>query len=103
MYTTLERDRNLENLQVFVAEILSVDVDRKVCTLKSVKTGVPYQNVRLMPANHSSSNGTDMNMPETGSFCLAVPVISTAGFQEIAILNYVATDTLRAQQGIAVR
>ena len=103
MYTTLERDRNLENLQVFVAEVLSVDIDRKICSLKSVKTGVPYQNVRLMPANHSSSNGTDMNMPEVGTFCLAVPIVSTAGFQEIAILNYVATDTLRAQQGIAVR
>jgi hypothetical protein len=98
-----ERRRDEENYQVFIAEVLTVDEDRKVCTLRDLRTGIAYQQVKLIPANHSSYDGTDVNMPETGSRCAAAHVNANAGFTDVAILAWMTSDTNRAQQGIAIR
>lgn len=101
--TSLERRRDQEEFQLFVAEVLTVDWERKVCTLIDVRTGVPYQNVTLFPSNHSSFEGTDVDMPEIGSKCLCAHVAYDAGFRDVAIAAWLTSDTNRAQQGIAIR
>lgn len=101
--TSFERRRDQEEFQLFLAEVLTVDWERKVCTLRDTRTGVAYQNVTLFPANHSSSDGSDIDMPEEGSRCYCANIAFDAGFRDVAILNWVVFDTNRAQQGIAMR
>jgi hypothetical protein len=94
--------RDQEAFQVFLAEVLTVDWERKVCTIRDVQTGLPYQNVSLMPSNHSSYEGTDINMPEDGSKCCCAHIAANAGFLDVVILAWMTSDTNRAQQGISV-
>jgi hypothetical protein len=98
-----DRRRDQEEFQVFMAEVLTIDHERKVCTLRDLHTNVSYQGVQLFPAHHSSYEGTDVNMPEVGSRCAAAHVASNAGFFNVVILSWITSDTNRAQQGIAIR
>jgi len=101
--TNFERRRDEEQFQVFQAEVMSVDYERKVCTLRDIRSGVTYQSVQVFPANHSSHEGTDVTMPEQGSQCIAAHLSSQGGFFDVAIISWVVADTNRAQQGIAIR
>lgn len=98
-----ERRRDVERFQVFIAEVLTVDWERKVCTLQNIHTRLAYQNVRLFPASSSSSESTDVSMPEEGSRCQCALIASDAGFCDVTILGWVVSETDRAQQGIAIR
>ena len=98
-----ERDRYHLELEAFRVEVLTVDYERKNLTVIDLRTGIPYQEVTLFPANHSSNEGTDVHMPEPGSRGIAVPLHARSGFFEIAIIAWVVSDTNRAQQGIATR
>ncbi len=100
---SLERRRDQEEFQVFVGEVLTVDWERKSCSLRDIRTNIPFQNVTLLPANHSSFDGTDIHMPEEGSRCACANVAFDAGYRDIVILAWLAHDTNRAQQGIAIR
>jgi hypothetical protein len=100
---SIERDRYHLELEAFLVEVLTVDYERKNLTVIDLRSGVPYQEVNIFPANHSSNEGTDVHMPEPGSRGVAVPLNSRAGFFEIAIVSWVVSDTNRAQQGIATR
>jgi hypothetical protein len=101
--TSIERRRDQEEFQLFLGEVLTVDYERKVLTIMDLRTGTPYQNVTRFPANSSSFEGTDVDMPEVGSKALCANVAYAAGFRDVAIVNWVTADTNRAQQGIAVR
>lgn len=89
--------------QVFPAVVLTVDWERKVCTLQDLRTGTSYVEVSVFPANASAMESTDINMPEQGSTCLAVPIWWRGGFQQIAIIAYQFADATRAGDAIAVR
>ena len=89
--------------QVFIARLLTVDWERKVCTLQDVRTGTPYQDVNVIPATASAFESTEVSMPEAGTTCLAVPIFWRGGFQQIAIIAYQLQDADRAQDAIAVR
>jgi hypothetical protein len=98
-----EARRDITEFQVFMAEVLTVDYERKVCTLRDLRNGVAYQQVSLFPSNQSSHEGTDVNMPEQGSRCCAAHVSTQSGFFDVVILSWTVSDTNRAQQGIAMR
>jgi hypothetical protein len=95
--------RAQEEFQVFLARVLTVDYERKVCTLEDFRTTRTFVNVSVLPANSSSFESTDVQMPEPGATCLAVPLIWDGGFAQVAIISYVALDTIRAQDAIAIR
>ena len=95
--------RSQEEFQVFLAKVLTVDYERKVCTLEDFRTTRTFVNVSVLPANSSSFESTDVQMPEPGATCLAVPLLWDGGFSQIAILAYVALDTNRALDAIAIR
>jgi hypothetical protein len=101
--TLIDSDRLRSELGFFLVEVLSVDDAEKKLTVVSLDNGVTYQNVRVFPANHSSKESTDVQMPERGSQGIAVNLHSKHGFTEIGIVNWVVTDTSRAQQGVATR
>jgi hypothetical protein len=98
-----EHSRDEEQFQVFLAKVLTVDYERKVCTIQDERTQTTYQDISVLPANASDFESTDVQMPEQGSTCLAVPISYDGGFAQIAILNWVVQDANRAQDAIAVR
>ena len=95
--------RAQEEFQVFLAKVLTVDYERKVCTIEDFRTNRSFIGVSVIPASSSSFETTEVHMPEPGATCLAVPILYDSGFSKIAILSYVALDTLRAQDAIAIR
>lgn len=89
--------------QVFQARVMTVDFERKICTLEDLRTGTYYQEVSIFPANASAFESSDVNMPEQFSTCLAVPIWYRGGFVQVAILAYTLQDANRAQEALAVR
>jgi hypothetical protein len=98
-----DQTRARDESQVFVATVFSVDYERKVCTLEDSRTGLVYSEVSVIPANASSFEGTDVQMPEVGTLCIAAPIFYMSGFRQIAIVAYVVSETNRAQDSIAIR
>lgn len=98
-----ERSRADESYQLFLAKVGLVDYERKVVTIQDIRSGEFYENIPVLPANESSVTATDVQMPETGSTCLACVLYSKKGYTQMAIVNYVAADTVRAQDAIATR
>jgi hypothetical protein len=100
---TWERTREQEQFQVFLARVLTVDYERKVCTIEDLRSGMTYREVSVFPANSSSFESTDVQMPEESTTCLAVPIAYSGGFSQIAIVSYVLRDANKAQDAIALR
>ena len=98
-----QHSRAQEEFQVFVAKVLSVDYERKVCTIEDLRTGTFYVDVSVLPANASSAEGTDVQMPESGSTCIAAPLLYAGGFSKVGILAYVVSEVQRTQDAIAFR
>ena len=101
--SVFERRRDQHEFQVFIGSVLTVDYERKVCTIVDQRSGVTYNEVTALPANSSSPQATDVNMPEMGSTCVCAHIDSDGGFHRVAILNWIVSETTRAQQGIAIR
>jgi hypothetical protein len=98
-----ERSREEEQFQIFLARVLTVDYERKICTLEDLRSGTTFANVGIFPANANSFESTDVQMPEQGTTCMCVPIHYDNGFSQIAILNYTLQETTRAIDAIAVR
>jgi hypothetical protein len=98
-----ERKRDQESYQPFLVEVLTVDTEHKTLTVKDLATGTPYYGVDIFPANHSSHESTDVDMPAVGSVGMAHHIQQKGGFYEVAIGAWVVSDTNRAQQVIATR
>src|SRR5208282_307221 len=90
-----QQTRTQSESQLFVARVLSVDYERKVCTIQDSRNDLVYVDVATMPANASSFESTDIQMPESGSFCLAAPLYYAGGFSQIGIVSYIASETNR--------
>lgn len=98
-----QHSRAQEEFQVFVAKVLSVDYERKVCTIEDLRTTTVYVEISVIPANASSFDGTDVQMPESGTMCIAAPLLYAGGFSTVGIISYVMSEANRAQDAIAFR
>jgi len=58
--------REESQFRVFIARVLTVDYERKTCTLEDESSSVTYREVSIFPANASSFESTDIQMPEQG-------------------------------------
>jgi|SRR5271166_1762153 len=98
-----ERKREDEIYQLFIGKVSHVDYERKVMVLQDNRTGDFWEDVSIIPANDNSTEATDVQMPEEGAECLACCIWYRSGFSKIAIVNWVASDTVRAIDAIATR
>lgn len=98
-----QHTRAQEESQVFLAQVLTVDYEHKVCTLSDLRTNTVFSDVSVFPANASSEEGSDVQMPEVGTVCIAAPLLYAGGFAVIGIVSYVLTEAHRAQDAIAFR
>jgi hypothetical protein len=96
-------DRYEEQFQPFIGTVVSVDYEALRFTLKDTKTGIIYDNVRIIPANSSSPETTDAHMPEEGSVALAMNLSSRGGYVEVVVVNWLTSDTLTGVQAVASR
>jgi hypothetical protein len=92
-----------QKFQLFPAKVLSIDYERKICTLQDERTLICYSEVRLFPANSSSVESSDVHMPEEGSHCLAVHLYFRSGFSKVAIVNWLLADVNAAIDAVASR
>jgi hypothetical protein len=95
--------REQEENQVFLARVLSVDYEHKVITLSDLRTNTVFADVSVFPANASSEESTDVQMPEVGTMCVAAPLLYAGGFATVGIISYVLSETHRAQDAVAFR
>jgi hypothetical protein len=98
-----QHTRSQEEFQVFLARVLTVDYEHKICTIEDLRTTRVFTDISVIPANASADEATDVQMPEQGTACIAAPIIWDGGFSQIAILAYVVTEADRAQDAIAIR
>jgi len=98
-----QQTRAQNESQLFIARVLSVDYEHKVCSLLDLRNDLLYADVSVMPANASGLDSTDVQMPETGTLCLAAPLYYAGGFTQVGIVTYVISESLRAQDSIAFR
>jgi len=98
-----QQTRAQNESQLFVARVLSVDYEHKVCSLLDLRNDLIFADVSVMPANASGLDSTDVQMPETGTFCLAAPLFYAGGFSQVGIVSYIVSESLRAQDSIAFR
>jgi len=92
-----------DKYQPFLAHILSVDYERKVCTIQDDRNQMVFSEVRILPASYSSVTATDVNMPEEGAACLALKIAYNNGFAEVAIVSYLVDNTVNGIDAIAHR
>jgi hypothetical protein len=87
----------------FTATVISVDWEGKVLTIQTDKDRLTYSSIRVWPANASTAESTDVNMPEQGSRCIAVLLYHSSGFSEVAIIAWITTSTIPAIDAVANR
>jgi hypothetical protein len=92
-----------EKFQLFPAKVLSVDWERKVCTIQDERNQISYSEIRLFPANMSGAETFDINMPEEGSHCLACYVYYRAGYSKVAIVSWLVSGVNAAVDAIATQ
>ena len=93
--------REMEQFQAFLGTVMSVNCERMVCTVEDLRTKYVYREVGAIPCAHSSYESTDVQMPETGSTCLCIPLYYAGGHEQIAILAWAVSHTPRAIDCIA--
>src|SRR5580658_4687661 len=98
-------DRTNERLayEIFIVEVLSVDFERKVLTVRDIKDGLVYSEVDTFPANTASLTGSDINMPEQGSIGLAANYSYQRGYRQVMILNWINVQMYTGVDAIANR
>src|ERR1017187_5144955 len=92
-----------EAYQVFAAIVLSVDWEREVVTLQDLRTNSTLSEVAVIACNSSSTESTDVVMPEEGSTYLCVPIQYTKGFMQVALLTPIMSGSIRAKDAIGYR
>lgn len=101
--TLSDRSRADLNYTPFTAVVLSVDYERQVVTIQADKDRLTYSNIRTWPANASSTESTDVNMPEAGSRCVATSLYHNNGFTDVVIVAWIVSNTLPAIDAVANR
>src|SRR5271157_6268992 len=98
-------DRSLNRMtnEMYLVEVLSVDYERRVLTLPDMKDNLIYNEVNIFPANTSSSESIDINMPEQGAMGIACNYDLQGGFKFPMIVSWVHIQALWGQDAIANR
>ena len=99
-------DRHNERLasELYLVEVLSVDYERRVLTLKDIKYNLIYNDVTTFPANISSQEQLDINMPEQGAFGIACNFdYGRGGFKFPMVVAWVNSQQLLGIDAIANR
>ena len=98
-----ESSRLDEQYQVFPAEVVRVDYERKVVAIRDKRHNQIYQDVVAFPANSSSVEGTDIDMPEEGTACLAATLEWNKGYSQHIIICYLLSATTTSQDAVSQR
>jgi len=96
-------DHSEEQNQLFTATVLTVDWERGVVTLQDIRTNSTLRDVSVVPANSSSTESTDITMPEEGSTYLCAPIHYSGGHMKVALITPILTDVVRAQDAIGFK
>src|SRR5271166_3360994 len=75
--------------EIFIVEVLSVDFERRVLTMQDLKDGLIYSNVQHFPANISSFEAVDINMPEPGAMGLACNWAYDGGYHQPIVIAWI--------------
>jgi hypothetical protein len=99
-------ERELQRLsnEMYLVEVLSVDYERRVLTLRDIKNSMVYNDVTMFPANISSQEQLDMNMPEQGAWGIACNFeFGKGGFKFPMVVAWVQSQRLMGIDAIANR
>lgn len=99
-----ERERQRMENELYLVEVLSVDYERRVLTLRDMKNDMIYNEVSTFPANVSSQEELDLNMPEQGAVGIACNfAYGIGGFKFPMVITWVAQQRLQGIDAIANR
>src|SRR5271154_1077537 len=99
-----ERTKTRIENEVYLVEVLSVDFERRVLTVRDIKDGLVYSEINIFPANISSFEGMDINMPEAGAIGVATNyAFTTGGFKQPMVISWVHFQTYIGIDAIANR
>ena len=98
-----ERQRTDEAYNLFVAKVVSIDYERMRVSLEDTRSKELIPGVYILPSSASSTETTEMVMPEIGSTCLACKLEMRGGHSETAVVSWVMSDTLSGIDAIATR
>ena len=98
-----ERQRTDEAYNLFIATVVMVDYERKRVSLEDSRSNYIHPDVYILPSSGSSSETTEMVMPEIGSKCLACKLESRGGLAETAVVSWTLSDTESAADAVAIR
>ena len=98
-------DRSVSRMtnELYLVEVLSVDYERRVLTLRDMKDNLIYNEVNIFPANASSSEQIDVNMPEQGAMGVACNYDLQGGFKFPMVIAWVQIQALWGTDAIANR
>ena len=105
-YQRVPFDRLTERMamELYLVEVLSVDFERRVLTLRDIKNGAIYNEVSTFPANTSSQEELDINMPEQGAVGIACNMdTSRGGFKFPLVVAWVQQQRLQGIDAISTR
>src|SRR5271157_90358 len=99
-----ERERQRMANELYLVEVLSVDYERRVLTLRDLKNSMIYSEVSTFPANISSQEEIDINMPEQGAWGIAANYeYSQGGFKFPMVVAWIQAQRLQGIDAIANR
>lgn len=101
---TFEREIPRMASELYLVEVLSVDYERRTLTLRDVKNNMVYNEVTTFPANISSQEEIDINMPEQGAWGIAANFeFGSGGFKFPMVVAWVQQQRLQSIDAIANR
>jgi hypothetical protein len=98
-----DRSTNRMTNELYLVEVLSVDYERRVLTIRDMKDNLIYNEVNIFPANTSSSEQLDVNMPEQGALGIACNYDLQGGFKFPMVVSWVQVQAVWGQDAIANR
>jgi hypothetical protein len=101
--TPFEREHTRIANEVFIVEVLSVDYERRVLTVRDIKDNLIYGDIVIFPASTSSFEGLDVNMPEPGAMGIAANWAYEGTFRFPVIIAWVHSQTYIGIDAIANR
>ena len=105
LYNSSPFDRMKDDIsyRMFPVEVLTVDYERNVLTAQDLRDQTIYSEITIFPTNASSFTSTDINMPEPGSYGMAVNWWYENGFRQIAIIAWINSGLKTSLDAIAQR
>src|SRR5271170_5005658 len=99
-----ERERQRMANELYLIEVLSVDYERRTLTIRDLSNSTIYNEVTSFPANISSQEQIDINMPEQGALGIACNfAFGSGGFKFPMIVSWVQQQRLQGIDSIANR